>query len=134
MDSRTDTFEGTAPEVHPDAAVSREATLAGEVTVAPDVTVRPGAVRRGDVDPGELGRGSAIGDDAVLHGSTVGEGSMVGHGAVVSDSTVEAGAMGGFDASVSESVIGAESIVAMGSVIPPGSDAHLTDGHAELFD
>lgn len=120
MDSRKYTYGGTGPTVHPDASVSREATLAGEVVVEAEVTVWPGAVLRGDVAPVELEAGSAIGDNAVLHGSTVGEGGMVGHGAVLNDATVEAGAMVGFNASISESTVGAESIVAMGSVIPPG--------------
>jgi carbonic anhydrase/acetyltransferase-like protein (isoleucine patch superfamily) len=120
MDSRKYTYEGTRPSVHPEASVSREATLAGEVIVGADVTVWPGAVLRGDVAPVEVDAGSAIGDNAVLHGSTVGEDGLVGHGAVLNDATVESRAMIGFNASVSDSTIGAESIVAMGSVIPPG--------------
>ncbi|MHB9287765.1 gamma carbonic anhydrase family protein [Halobacteriales archaeon Cl-PHB] len=120
MDSREYTFEGAGPDVHPDASVSQESTLAGDVTVAAGVTVWPGVVLRGDVAPVELGENSAIGDNAVLHGSTVGEGGMVGHGAVLNDSEVGAGAMVGFNATVSDATIGEGSIVAMGSVIPPG--------------
>jgi len=120
MDSREYTYDGTSPTVDSAASVSREATLAGDVRVEADVTVWPGAVLRGDVAPVELGAGSAIGDNAVLHGSTVGEGGMIGHGAVCNDTTVEAGAIVGFNATVSDAVIGAESIVAMGSVVPSG--------------
>ncbi len=120
MDSRQYSYEGTRPSLHPTATVSREATLAGAVVVGREVTVWPGAVLRGDIAPVELAEGSAIGDNAVLHGSTVGEGGMVGHGAVLNEVTVEAEAMVGFNASASESTIGAGSIVAMGSVIPPG--------------
>ena len=120
MDSREYTYDGTKPSIHPDASVSREATLAGSVLVEADVTVWPGAVLRGDVAPVELGAGSAIGDNAVLHGSSVGAGGMVGHGAVLNDTTVEEEVVIGFNASVSESVVGAGSIVAMGTVIPPG--------------
>ena len=120
MDSRTYSFEDTQPEVHPEANVSRETTLVGAVTVAAEATVWPGAVLRGDVGPVELGRGSAIGDNAVLHASTVGEGGLVGHAAVLNDTDVADGAMVGFNASVSEAAIGARSIVAMGTVVPPG--------------
>ncbi|MEF8776453.1 MAG: gamma carbonic anhydrase family protein [Haloarculaceae archaeon] len=120
MDSREYTYDGAGPAVDPAASVSREATLAGEVRIAADVTVWPGAVLRGDVAPVELGAGSAIGDNAVLHGSRVGEGGMIGHGAVLNETTVEQGAMVGFNATVSDATVGAESIVAMGSVVPSG--------------
>ncbi len=120
MDSREYTFEGNSATIHESAAVSRESTLVGDVTVGPDVTVWPGAVLRGDADPVELAAGSAIGDNAVLHASTVAESGMVGHGAVLNDSHIGAGTIVGFNASVSNSTIGAESIVAMGTVIPPG--------------
>ena len=120
MDSREYTFQGERAEISDSASVSRESTLVGDVTVGPDVTVWPGAVLRGDVGPVELGAGSAIGDNAVLHASTVGESGMVGHGAVLNDSHVAAGTMVGFNATVSDATIGAESIVAMGTVIPPG--------------
>ena len=86
MDSREYTFEGKGADIDESAAVSRESTLVGDVTVGPDVTVWPGAVLRGDVGPVELAAGSAIGDNAVLHASTVGESGMVGHGAVLNDS------------------------------------------------
>ena len=120
MDSREYTFEGTGADIDASASVSRESTLVGDVTVGPDVTVWPGAVLRGDVGPGELGAGSAIGDNAVLHASTVGESGMVGHGAVLNDSHVGAETMVGFNATVSDATIGPRSIVAMGTVIPPG--------------
>lgn len=122
MDSREYTFEGTSPDVHETASVSRESTLVGDVAVGPDVTVWPGAVLRGDVGPVRLGDGSAIGDNAVLHASSVGEGSLVGHGAVLNDSEVGDNAMVGFNATISEATIGADSLVAMGTVIPSGYD------------
>jgi carbonic anhydrase/acetyltransferase-like protein (isoleucine patch superfamily) len=120
MDSREYAFEGDRPDVHGYAHVSREATVVGDVTVDANANVWPGAVLRGDVGPVEVGRESAIGDNAVLHASTVGEKAMVGHGAVLNDSTVEDGALVGFNSTVSEAVIGAGSIVAMGTVVPPG--------------
>jgi carbonic anhydrase/acetyltransferase-like protein (isoleucine patch superfamily) len=120
MDSRSYTFDGTTPDVHDSASVSQESTLVGDVHVGPDATVWPGAVLRGDVSPVQLGSGSAIGDNAVLHGSTVGADSLVGHGAVLNDSHVESGTLVGFNATVSDATIGADSLVAMGTVIPSG--------------
>jgi len=45
---------------------------------------------------------------------------MVGHGATLNDSIVEDGALVGFNSTVSDATIGAGSIVAMGTVVPPG--------------
>ncbi|MDG5775831.1 gamma carbonic anhydrase family protein [Haloarculaceae archaeon H-GB2-1] len=120
MDRREYAFEGTKPDVHGYAHVSREATVVGDVSIDANANVWPGAVLRGDVGPVEVGRESAIGDNAVLHASTVGENVMVGHGAVLNDSAVEDGALVGFNSTVSEAVIGSGSIVAMGTVVPPG--------------
>ncbi|MFB6183994.1 MAG: gamma carbonic anhydrase family protein [Haloarculaceae archaeon] len=120
MDRREYAFEGDRPDVHGYAHVSREATVVGDVTIAANANVWPGAVLRGDVGPVRVGRESAIGDNAVLHASSVGSKSMVGHGAILNDSVVEDGALVGFNSTVSEATIGAGSIVAMGTVVPSG--------------
>lgn len=122
MDSREYSFEGIDPDIHGYAHVSAEATLVGDVTIGPNANVWPGVILRGDVGPVEVGRESAIGDNAVLHASTVGERVMVGHGGVINDATVEDGALVGFNSTVSDATIGAGSIVAMGTVVPPGYD------------
>jgi carbonic anhydrase/acetyltransferase-like protein (isoleucine patch superfamily) len=120
MDSREYAFEGARPEIHGYAHVSREATVVGEVTIAANANVWPGVVLRGDIGPVEIGRETAIGDNATLHASTVGEKAMVGHSAVLNDATVEDEALIGFNSTVSEATIGRGSIVAMGTVVPPG--------------
>ncbi|MFC7140746.1 gamma carbonic anhydrase family protein [Halosimplex aquaticum] len=120
MDSREYAFEGTAPDVHGYAHVSREATVVGDVTVEANANVWPGAVLRGDVGPVRVGRQSAVGDNATVHVSAIGEKVMVGHGAVLNDATVEDGALVGFNSTVSDATIGSGSIVAMGTVVPPG--------------
>lgn len=121
VDSRTYEFEGTSPEIHPDARVSREATLVGDVTVEADASVWPGVVLRGDIDPVRIGRESHVGDNAVLHATEVGERVMVGHGAVLNETIVEDGALVGFNATVNTDVtVGSRSIVAAGSAVPDG--------------
>jgi carbonic anhydrase/acetyltransferase-like protein (isoleucine patch superfamily) len=122
-DDRTYAFEGAIPEIDADAHVSREATLVGDVAVGPDASVWPGAVLRGDVAPVALGRGAHVGDNAVLHASTVGERSMIGHGSVLNDAAVAEGVLVGFNATlISEATIGSGSIVATGTVVPAGYD------------
>lgn len=122
MDSREYAFEGTTPDIDGYAHVSAAATVVGDVSVGPNASVWPGVVLRGDVGPVEVGRESAIGDNATVHASTVGEQVMVGHGAVLNDAVVEDGALIGFNSTVSEATIGSGSIVAMGTVVPPGYD------------
>jgi carbonic anhydrase/acetyltransferase-like protein (isoleucine patch superfamily) len=100
MDSREYAFEGEEPEINGYAHVSNEATVVGDVTIEANASVWPGVVLRGDVAPVEIGRESAIGDNATLHASTVGENVMVGHGAVLNDATVEDGALVGFNSTV----------------------------------
>jgi carbonic anhydrase/acetyltransferase-like protein (isoleucine patch superfamily) len=118
-DSRKFAFEGATPDLHPESAVSREATLVGDVVVDADASVWPGVVLRGDVAPVRVGRASHVGDNAVLHASEVGSRVMVGHGAVLDDATVADGALVGFNATVNTGVsIGEESIVAAGTVVP----------------
>jgi carbonic anhydrase/acetyltransferase-like protein (isoleucine patch superfamily) len=119
-DSRQYAFEGERPAIDERARVSREATVVGDVVVAADASVWPGVVLRGDVEPVRVGTQSHVGDNAVLHASTVGEQVMVGHGAVLNDTAVEDGALVGFNSTVTESVIGEGSIVASGTVIPEG--------------
>jgi carbonic anhydrase/acetyltransferase-like protein (isoleucine patch superfamily) len=120
MDSRRYAFEGTEPDIHPEARVSREATVVGDVTVAAAASVWPGVVLRGDVGPVAVGRQSHVGDNAVLHASTVGADVMVGHGVVLNEATVADNAIVGFNATVNDSVIGEHSIVAGGTVVPDG--------------
>lgn len=117
------TFEGTAPDIDPEASVCHGATLVGDVRVGPQASVWPGVVLRGDVSPVEIGEQSHIGDNAVLHASVVGERVMVGHGAVLNDTVVEDGALVGFNVTLNSDVtVGRRSIVASGTTVPEGYD------------
>lgn len=119
VDRREYAFDGHQPQIDPAAHVSREATLVGAVTVGADASVWPGAILRGDVDPVLIGDGSHVGDNAVLHASQVGDRVMVGHGAILNDALVAEDSLVGFNATVNTGVrIGAESIVAAGTVVP----------------
>lgn len=123
VDSRTYTFEGTAPTVDDGASVSREATLVGDVEIAAEASVWPGVVLRGDIGPVRVGRQTHVGDNATIHASTLEERVMVGHGAVLNEATVEERALVGFNATVNtESTIGSGSVVAAGTVIPDEYD------------
>jgi carbonic anhydrase/acetyltransferase-like protein (isoleucine patch superfamily) len=119
-DRREYAFEGTEPDIHGYAHVSKESTVVGDVTIEANASVWPGVVLRGDVGPVVVGHQAHVGDNAVLHASEIGENVMVGHGAVLNEAVVEDGAMVGFNSTVTESVIGEHSIVAQGTVVPEG--------------
>lgn len=120
MERHKYTFEGISPETHTEASVSVESTLIGDVTVAANATVWPGAVLRGDVDAVRVGEESAVGDNAVLHGTRLEAAAMVGHSAVLNGSYIGEEVMVGANATVSEARIGERSLVAMGTVVPEG--------------
>ena len=126
-------YDGTHPEVDPEAFVADGATLVGAVRLAAEASVWFGAVIRADNDPIEVGAGSNVQDGAVLHSDPgfpvrIGERCSVGHRAVIHGCTVGDDALIGMGAVVlNGAVIGAGSLVAAGAVVlegtevPPGS-------------
>jgi carbonic anhydrase/acetyltransferase-like protein (isoleucine patch superfamily) len=115
-------FEGREPEVHDSAYVSRESTLIGDVTVESNASIWAGAVLRGDIGPVHVGAQSHIGDNAMLHASTVGDRSMVSAGVVLNNATVGDTVLVGFNATVTDVTIDNESIIAAGAVVLQSTD------------
>lgn len=122
MDRREYSFEGNEPEIHGNAHVSCESTLVGDVTVESNASVWAGAVLRGDIGPVHVGKESHVGDNAILHASTVGDRSMVAAGVVLDDAAVENNVLIGFNATVTDVTIGEGSIVAAGAVVLQSMD------------
>ena len=126
-------YDGTTPEVDPEAFVADGSTLVGAVRLGPDASVWYGAVIRADGGPIEIGAGSNVQDGCVVHSDpdypvVVGDRVTVGHRAVVHGCTVGDGSLVGMGAVVlNGAVIGAGSLVAAGTVVlegtevPPGS-------------
>jgi carbonic anhydrase/acetyltransferase-like protein (isoleucine patch superfamily) len=116
-------FESAHPTVDPTAWVADNAMLIGRVTVRAGASVWFGAVMRGDTDDLELGEGSNLQDNVVVHAdpgspAIIGAGVSVGHGAVVHGCRIEDGCLIGMNATVlNRAVIGAESLVAAGAVV-----------------
>ncbi|MFW5918682.1 MAG: gamma carbonic anhydrase family protein [archaeon] len=120
-DSHRYSFEGSSPDVHADASVSRESTLVGDVAVGANASVWPGVVLRGDMAPVHVGTASHVGDNATVHASWIGEAVMVGHGAVLNEARVEDWSLIGFNATINSDVtVGESSVVAAGTVVPEG--------------
>jgi carbonic anhydrase/acetyltransferase-like protein (isoleucine patch superfamily) len=125
-------FEGLRPTIADDAFIAPTATLIGDVTVEAGASVWYGAVLRGDCGPivireranvqdgsvlhcppgvtTEVGRGATVAHQCVVHGAVLEEEALVGNGCIVLD-----GARIG-----TRSLVAAHSLVAAGTVIPPG--------------
>jgi carbonic anhydrase/acetyltransferase-like protein (isoleucine patch superfamily) len=122
-------FEGTEPELHPDAYVDETAVVIGDVTVEADASVWPNVVLRGDhggirlheganVQDGsvchegaEIGPYATVGHNAIVHGASVGDRALVGMGAIVLDDCVVG----------ERAMVGANSLVTEGTEVPPST-------------
>lgn len=126
-------FESHVPALAPTVRVAESAAVIGQVTLAEQVSVWYGAVLRGDDNSIQVGAGSNIQDNAVLHNDpeyplVIGRDVTIGHSAVVHGCTVGDHCLIGMGAVLLNGCeIGAHCIVAAGAlvtqhkVIPPGS-------------
>jgi carbonic anhydrase/acetyltransferase-like protein (isoleucine patch superfamily) len=125
-------FEGKSPMVHPSAFVAPTATLVGDVTVEENASVWYGAVVRADYAPVVIREGANVQDGAVLHGppghtTEIGSGATVAHNCVVHGATIGAEALIANGSIVLDGAkVGARCLVAAGSVVQ--SNAEIPDG------
>ncbi|GAB4351564.1 MAG: carnitine operon protein CaiE [Gammaproteobacteria bacterium] len=130
-------IEGVTPVVHPDAYVHPSAVLIGDVIIGAGVYVGPGASLRGDLGRVEIGAGSNIQDNCIVHGfpgglTVVEEEGHIAHGAVLHGCRVHRNALVGMnavvmdDAEIGESaIVAAMALVTAGTQVPP---RHLLTG------
>lgn len=126
-------FEGEWPDIDPTAWIAPNATVIGRVRIGANASVFYGAVLRGDINRIELGAGSNLQDNVVVHvddnaPAIIGAGVGVGHSAIVHGAVVEDGSLIGMGATLlNNAVIGEGSLIAAGAlvlenaVIPPRS-------------
>jgi carbonic anhydrase/acetyltransferase-like protein (isoleucine patch superfamily) len=120
-------FEGLTPQVHPGAFIAPTATLVGDVIVEEGASVWYGAVIRADYAPVIIRRGANVQDNAVIHGppgltTDVGEGATVGHNCVVHGAILGAECLVANGSVVLDGcTIGAKALVAAGSIVAAGT-------------
>jgi gamma-carbonic anhydrase len=131
-------FRGKVPVIGEEVFIAPNATVVGEVLLGDHVSLWFGAVLRGDIARIEVGEGSNIQDNSVLHVGDedpclVGRNVVVGHAAILHGCTVEDDCTIGMGAVILNgavigkgSVVGAGALVPPKTVIPPGS---LAVGH-----
>jgi len=109
----------------------------GKVRIGARASVWFGAVLRGDMDRIELGAGSNLQDNVVVHTdegapAIIGDNVGVGHLALIHGATVGDGSLIGMGAKLlSHSVVGAGAFVAAGGLLLEGQridDRHLAAG------
>ena len=120
-------FKGVSPRVHPTAYVDASAQVIGDVHVGAESSVWMNAVVRGDVHRIRIGARTNVQDGTIVHvqggthPTTIGDEVTIGHGAIVHGCTIEHRCLIGMGAILLNGVtVGAESIVAAGSLLPEG--------------
>ncbi len=126
-------FKDKHPEIHDNCFVAESASVIGDVGIGKDSSVWFGAVIRGDEERIEIGAGSNVQDNAVLHCSIgypmiIGDLVTIGHGAIVHGATIGDNVLVGMGAIImngaeigADSVIGAGAVCTEHMVVPAGS-------------
>ena len=121
-------FNGISPKIDPTAFIAEGAVIIGDVEVGPGASVWYGCVLRGDVNHIRIGANTNIQDGTVVHVSRVdfptviADEVTIGHGAMIHGCTIERGSLIGIGAIVLDGVVvGAESFIAAGSLVTPGT-------------
>ena len=127
------TFNSIKPKVHKSAFIAEGTYLIGSVSVGPESSIWYGSVLRGDICKIEIGEGTNIQDNSVLHVDhklpcVIGNYVTVGHSVVLHACSVEDEVLIGMGATVLDgavigkgSIVGANALVPQGMKVPPNS-------------
>ena len=123
-------FEGKTPKIADDAYVHPCATVIGSVIIGSSCFIGPGAVLRGDLGVIEIGQGTSIQDNCVVHADkqvVISDNIIIGHGAIIHDVILKTRVLVGMGALLmngviaeEEAVIGAATLVRENVTIPAG--------------
>ena len=126
-------FLAKSPDDRGALFIASNATVVGDVTLGKNSSVFYGAVLRADINRIEVGEGSNIQDNVVVHlsddaGVRIGNHVTVGHAAIIHACTIDDGCLIGMGATIldhahigAESLVGANALVPQGFTCPPGS-------------
>jgi gamma-carbonic anhydrase len=120
-------YRGRLPVIDPTAYVDPSAQVIGDVEIGEESSVWMNVVIRGDVNHIRIGRRSNVQDGTIVHvmhdthPTVIGDEVTIGHGAIVHGCTVEDRVLIGMGAILLNGArVGADSIVAAGSLVPEG--------------
>lgn len=119
-------FQKYEPQIDSSCFLADNAVIIGNVELAENVNVWYGCVLRGDINKIQVGKNTNIQDLSMLHviednPCVIGENVTIGHSAVIHACTIGNGSLIGMQACVLDfAEIGERSVVAAGSLVPPG--------------
>lgn len=119
-------FKNHEPKIHSSCFIAPNATVIGQVELAENANVWFGCVLRGDINKIKVGKNTNIQDLTMVHvvediPAIIGENVTIGHSAVIHACTIGNGSLIGMQACILDGAeIGEESVVAAGSLVPPG--------------
>lgn len=122
-------FEDKFPRVGKSTFIHPEAVLIGGVEIGEGCYIGAGAVLRGDFGRIKIGSGSNVQDNCIIHANVdvealIEDNVLIGHGTVLHGACIiREFATIGMRAIVSEGCeVGAEALLAAGSLLPPGAN------------
>ncbi len=133
LDKQLDKFLRAKPKLGAGVYIAKSAAVMGDVRIGDYASVWYNATVRGDINYIEIGRGTNIQDNAVLHLADeypciVGDFVTVGHSAIIHACTIGNEVLVGMGAIVldgaeigDQCLIGAKALVTQKTKIPPGS-------------
>lgn len=119
-------LDGISPEIDPTAWIAPGCHVIGRVRLQAKSSVWFGTTVRGDNELIDLGEGSNLQENCVLHTDmgfplTIGAGCTVGHKAMLHGCTIGANSLIGMGATVlNGAVIGENCLIGAGALIPEG--------------
>ena len=120
-------FNGISPKIHPTAFIAEQSIIVGDVEIGEHSSIWFYTVARGDVNYIRIGNKTNIQDNSVLHVTTdinpliIGDEVTVGHRAILHGCEIKDRVLVGMGSIVLDgAVINSESMIASGSVVPPG--------------
>ena len=120
-------YRGRLPVIDPTAYIDPSAQVIGDVEIGEESSVWMNVVMRGDVNHIRIGRRSNVQDGTIVHvmhdthPTAIGDEVTIGHGAIVHGCTIEDRVLIGMGAILLNGArVGADSIVAAGSLVPEG--------------
>jgi gamma-carbonic anhydrase len=119
-------YKGKTPKIAASAFIADGVVIIGDVEIGEHASVWYNCVLRADVGQIRIGARSNVQDGSCLHMTSdlshavIGDEVTVGHNAIVHGATVHDGCLIGMGSILLDNAsIGAESLIAAGSVIPP---------------